>query len=382
MTKVLFISNDPAIFDEKSAVRARMHSYAKEIGELHILSTAKRGAQESQEGTLFLHPLRVPRFLRVLVLARRAHALIETYRIEVVSAQDPFEHGVAAARAVRGTEARLHVQVHTDFLSPWFVRAESARPRSVLAALLNRWRVHTAWRILPKASGIRVVSVRIKRSLLEWYGSRIVEPTVIPITIDQAVPPSVPLPQHSFTFALLCVGRLEAEKRVQDIFEALALVRQKYPMVGLFVAGEGRERCVLEKRSEELGLSAHVRFLGNVPDARSLMGSAQAVIQASAYEGYGRTLMEAALAKVPLITTDVGIVGDILKPEVDVLVASVHAPRELARHIVRLLEDQNLRTALPVRAEESARTHLKAEGSLPLRIASDLAHDSIHMYRG
>lgn len=382
MTKVLFVSNDPAIFDEKSAVRARMHAYASEIGELHILTSAPRGARELQEGALFLHPLRVSKLLRMRLMARRARDLIEKYRIEVVSAQDPFEHGVAAARAVRGTEARLHVQIHTDFLSPWFVRAESWRPRALLPALLNRWRVRTARRVLPKASGIRVVSERIKRSLLQTFGSSIAEPTVIPITVDEDVPTPEPLPPHLFKFSLLFVGRLEAEKRVQDIFEALALVREKYPMVGLFVVGEGRERRALEKRVETLNLSAHVRFLGAVPEARALMGSAQAVIQSSAYEGYGRTLMEAALAKVPLITTDVGIVGDILKPEVDALVARVHAPKELARHIVHLLEDHDLRTSLRVHAEEAARTHLRAEGSLPLRIAADLAHDSTQLFRG
>ena len=36
--KVLFISNDPAIFDAESSVRARMRAYAKEIGTLHIIS--------------------------------------------------------------------------------------------------------------------------------------------------------------------------------------------------------------------------------------------------------------------------------------------------------------------------------------------------------
>ena len=160
--KALFISNDPTIFDAMSSARIRMRAYATAIGELHILSSADRNAKEEQDGNLFLHPIHSSKFFRVRALANRAHRLIIEKGIEVVSAQDPFEHGLSALLATHDTNAKLHIQVHTDFLSPWFVRSGNWRSPKVRMPLLNRYRRRIADRVLPAADGIRVVSQRIK----------------------------------------------------------------------------------------------------------------------------------------------------------------------------------------------------------------------------
>ena len=211
--------------------RARMRAYAALIGELHIVSAADKNAREEQDVKSLLHPIHSWKLFRVRALALRAHALILEKEIEVVSAQDPFEHGLAALRAVRGTSAKLHIQVHTDFLSPWFVRSGNWRSPRVRMPLLNSYRRKIADRVLPAAAGIRVVSERVKASLVERYGNRISEPSVIPVAVDSVVPEKIRLPAHpSFTFALITVGRLEPEKRIEDILAALALVAPHYPM--------------------------------------------------------------------------------------------------------------------------------------------------------
>ncbi len=371
--KALFVSNDPTIFAAASPARARMRAYAEAIGELHIVSSAPSAARDEQEGNLFLHPVHVSKLFRLHTLARRAHALVLEYGIEIISAQDPFEHGLAALRAARGTEAKLHIQVHTDFLSPWFVKSGNWRSPRVRMPLLNRSRRKIADRVLPHAAGIRAVSERVKASLLARYASRIPEPSVLPVAVDAAVPEPIPLPPHPFRFALIAVGRLEPEKRIEDILAALKLVVAHYPMAGLFIVGEGSERGRLERMTYSLGLRDNVIFLGNRPDARGLMRSAQAFIQASAYEGYGRTLIEAALAKIPIVTTDVGIVGEVFKGYEDVLAAPVADPTALSLNIVGIIEDTSVRAELPIHAETAARAHLASIGDLPSRIAADLA---------
>ena len=80
--KVLFVSNDPTIFDAASAARARMRAYAAAIGlpaqagELHIVSSASKDAREEQDGNLFLHPVHAWKIFRVRALAARAPGLI------------------------------------------------------------------------------------------------------------------------------------------------------------------------------------------------------------------------------------------------------------------------------------------------------------------
>ncbi len=372
--KALFISNDPNIFDTTSAVRARMRLYAKEIGELHIASVARTGARAEQEEGLFLYPVHASRLFRVRAFTALARSIIAERGIEVVSAQDPFEHGLAALKATQGTLAKLHIQVHTDFLSPWFIKRGNWRSPSVRMPFLNRYRLRLADRILPQASGIRVVSERIKESLIAKYGKSIVDPVVIPAGMSSETPEPVRLPEHPhFTFALIAVGRLEPEKRIEDILAALKLVRAHYSTVGLFIVGEGRERKRLERMVRQLGLQNHVFFLGQRSDARGLMQSAHAFIQASAYEGYGFTLIEAALAKVPIITTDVGIVGEVFKGYEDVLSVPVADPTALSLSIVGILEDTRVRLELPLHAEATVLAHLGSVGNTPERIAEDLS---------
>jgi len=243
---------------------------------------------------------------------------------------------------------------------------------------LNRWRRSIADRVLPEADGIRAVSKRVKVSLVARYGFRIPEPSVIPITVDVTVPTLMRLPEHQFTFTLIAVGRLEPEKRIEDILAALKLVAKQYPMVGLFIVGEGSERGRLERMARHLGLGDKVIFLGERPDVRALIASAQAFIQASAYEGYSRTLIEAALAKVPIITTDVGIVGEVFKGYEDVLSVPVADPTALSLHIVGLIEDNAVRHQLPIHAKAVALAHLTSVGDIPSRIALDLSQTLGH----
>ena len=366
--KVLFVANDPGLLVNGSSVYTRMQTYAAAIGTLHIV-TAAQETTELHKGQLHVYGVACNKLTRVRVLARKAHELIVQEGIEVVSAQDPFEHGLAALRAVRGTNAKLHIQVHTDFLSPWFVRA-SPFPLS----LFNVIRVRIAGRVLPHASGIRVVSERIRASLTNQYGARISEPHVIPIQVASVVPESAPLPTHSFSFALITVGRLEPEKRIKDIISALDLVRDTCPEVGLIVVGKGTELVRLQKQVTSLHLENRVVFTNEWrTDAWGLVRSSQGYIQASAYEGYGRTLIEAALAGVPIVTTDVGIVGEVFTGKGDVLVAPVSSPESHAVHIRTLAHHADVGESLGRAGEQAARRHLEKVDTSAAAIAANLA---------
>lgn len=368
--KALFISNDVTIFDNESAARARMQTYARAIGELHILSRAEQ-RKEIKDGNLHLHgsrplPTIFGRILFLQTLMRRAHKLIIEKNIDIVSAQDPFEHGRVALHAIRGTKAKLHLQVHTDFCSPFFAK-ESHK---------NALRVHIADLVLPKADGIRVVSERVKQGLIKRYGKRIPEPSIIPIappTISEISPvPSTPFPKQPFTFVLMAVGRLEKEKRFDDAIRVIAeLVKRRYP-VELIIIGTGRERQRLMALAFSLGIKDRIIFFGERKDVPELLKNAQAFIQTSAYEGYGRTYIEAAQAGVPMVVTDAGIIGDVFKQNESALVCPVGDIGCLSLKISRIIEDLSLRRVLAERASVAAQRHLDSLGDLPKQIADDL----------
>lgn len=372
---ILFISNDPSIFIEGSAARTRMRAYAKEVavlgGMMHVLSRSAKKI-ELQDGALMLHGVSGNKLLALMSMPGIARRLIRTQNIAVVSAQDPFEYGRVAAKAVQGTAAKLHIQIHTDFLSPWFTRSGMARGPRVPMPLLNKARIKIADRVLPKAAGIRVVSERIKRSLVTRYGAGMESVSVIPIAVDPVLPAPVPLPEPHRPFMLLTASRLEPEKRIEDILQAISMLKEAYPALGLMIAGEGRERAHLTHLVQKLGLSDRVWFLGTRTDVRGLMQSAQAYIQASAYEGYGITLIEAALTRLPIITTDVGIVGEVLGSE-DVLVTPPGDPTQLMHHIRRCIEDPDSRLARAMHAQAAASAHLANAKNTPAHVIADIA---------
>lgn len=375
---VLVIGSDPQIFDPTSAVRGRLQTYAASVGTLHVLSRAPRQVRAAyqdglQEGSLVIHAVGGGKLTGLLALLARAKRIIKEKQVVLVSAQDPFEHGLVALRAAQATGIKLHIQVHTDFCSLWFVKGHVLRAAHVRMPLLNTIRRRIADHVLPKADGVRAVSERVRTSLTERYpnvGPRI---WVVPIATAVSLPEPVPLPERSFTFSIMTIGRLEPEKRIEDAIDALARIARQYPMVGLIIVGDGRSRRALERRVRRLGLAGRVLFLGWRADVQGLLQSAHVYLHTSAYEGYGLTLIEAALARVPIVTTDVGIVGEVLRGYEDVLVAPVADPAALAVHLAGLVEDVPARKLLAMNAERRAKEHLAGLVNQPAQVAADFA---------
>jgi glycosyltransferase involved in cell wall biosynthesis len=230
-----------------------------------------------------------------------------------------------------------------------------------------------AGEVLSKADGIRAVSERIKKSVLRRYKG-VPEPTVIPIEVPKAHATSdVKLPGNH-PFKLVAVGRLEGEKRVQDLIEAMYRIPWK---VGLVIVGDGRERSALEGLSQLEGQASRVTFMGSQPDARSLMSQADAFVQASAYEGNGLTLIEAALADVPIITTPVGIVGEVLDPETDVYTVPVADPPAIAAKVLELIKNRQEGILHAGRAKAHIEEHLAKVDSSPKAIIEDMTRLAI-----
>lgn len=370
------IGSDSTVLAPGSPLVERQVRLAEHLTELHILilGRGKRGGDLQVGPNVWVYDRRtrlgIISFLRG---TRAANRIIGARGIDVVSAQNPFEHGWVAMRAVRGTQAKLHLQVHTDYLSPWFTRGAIYRSPRVRMPLLNYVRIRIADRAVPRAHGIRAVSERIKTSILARYGSRIPEPSVIPIAVSMDVPPKVELPPRPFTFTLIAVGRLEPEKRIPDLLAVVKRLRNAYPALGLVVVGDGRERHRLEKLARAWGIADRVMFLGWRNDAGGLMQSANALIHASAYEGYGNVLIEAAIAGVPIITSDVGVVGEVFTGYENVFAAPVGDPTNLAALTAQLIEDPQARTVLSIEGRRAALAHLTKVKNTPADIVADLA---------
>ena len=77
----------------------------------------------------------------------------------------------------------------------------------------------------------------------------------------------------------------------------------------------------------------------------------------SLYEGFSHALLEAMAARLPIVTTSVGIAGDALSNEESCLMVAKHDGPALVAAVNRLIADEPLRATLGATAQALARTY-------------------------
>lgn len=165
----------------------------------------------------------------------------------------------------------------------------------------------------------------------------------VEMTADGA--PEAPRP------TLLYLGRLKRYKRTEVLLDVLDTV----PDAVLEIAGDGDRRAAFESEVHRRGLSDRVVMHGYVPEQRkaALYGRAWLAITASGAEGWGLTVMEAALCGTPTAALRVGGLSEaIVDGQTGVLADDVPA---LAARVAEILGSSELRARLGTAAAERAR---------------------------
>lgn len=364
------ISMDRNIFDEQSSVGARMVFLAHVVDELHIIVTSLESDMLEAlqlEDNVFVYPTNSKsrwHYFRDVVRIGK-----ELTDIDLVTAQDPAELGWMALRLGTFHTAPVELQVHTDIFSTRFRRS----------SLLNRFRMNLAKHNLRRADTIRVVSDRIKRSVLLHAGQRYrsIPVRILPVFIDNPHPANADQSAQirkiyeQFDFIILMVARLVAEKNIEGALDAFARVVAEHPRAGLVVLGDGPLLSSLQQKTTTLGIEDNVCFEGWKAHSMQYMRASDALLLTSEYEGYGRTLIEAALVGCPVVTTDVGIAGDILHDDQDALVCPVGDMDCIAQELTRLIEDTSLRDVIRESAKRAAEDHI-VTGEQYLAILKDI----------
>lgn len=154
------------------------------------------------------------------------------------------------------------------------------------------------------------ISEEISKMLVEYYhlDSR---PDVItnPVDIERFNRPKI---QHD-DFIIITAGRLSEQKNQKLLIEAVGELKNEINNLKLIILGDGPLREELDSFIRGKGLDEIVRLLGNVDNIEDYYAKADIFALCSLYEGVPLVILEAMAAGLPVITTDVGGIKDILQ---------------------------------------------------------------------
>ena len=195
---------------------------------------------------------------------------------------------------------------------------------------------------------IRCISHYCKSQIMQitphhlWKNHHIVRCGVDPDVFHERTLPGNEVPR------ILCVGRLCPAKGQHILLEACAaLTRQGYSFKMVFV-GDGEERSSLERLTFSLGLEEYVQFTGVLgqEEVRGEYRQADLFVLPSFAEGVPVVLMEAMAMKIPVISTRITGIPELIEHGKDGLLATPGDVDDLVEQLSRLLQDSQLRCRL------------------------------------
>ena len=319
--KVVMFSTDPAVFKEGAPAYERMKEYKQLFDELHIIVVTN------------LVSLARSFFVSARIVKKNPLDFI-------VSSQEEFTGLIAFLLKLR-YGVLWQAQVHTDIFSPYYKKV----------FFKNRIRVLVARATLPHANGFRVVSERIKKSLIARGISAPI--AILPIYTNLDAFRSIRAERRDSRFHIVIISRLTREKNIKLALRAFSQFAKKYRDAGLIIVGDGPERRRLERERSRLGLLGRVQFEGWREDSKPYLANADCSLATSWYEGYGLSVVEAMAAGVSVLVSNAGIAGEILKDGVSGLVFEPGDEKKLTALLEKVYTDVSLRSALGSEAQKA-----------------------------
>jgi glycogen synthase len=213
------------------------------------------------------------------LVAHPAIALAEYYDVPMISTI----HATEAGRHSGWVSGSISRQVHA--VESWLVR---------------------------ESDSLITCSASMSDEITELFGPGLAETTVIRNGIDAARWPFATRSPHTGPAELLYVGRLEYEKGVHDAVAALPRIRRTHPGTTLTIAGTGTQQDWLIGQARKRRVLKATRFVGHCDhdELLALLHRADAAVLPSHYEPFGLAALEAAAAGTPLVTSNIGGLGE------------------------------------------------------------------------
>jgi glycosyltransferase involved in cell wall biosynthesis len=263
----------------------------------------------------------------------------------------------AALRARRSDAQAVVMAVHYNVsqADEWYLKGMIEKRSSTYDEIMAH--EHD---VLSRVDGVVYMSEFMEDQAAERVAAlRHVRSAVVPNFVS--LPPGVAAPEHKRD--LLCVGSLEPRKNQRYLLEILAEAERLGHAYSLTLVGEGPDRRELEDLVQLLGLSERTRFLGVQPTVLREMRAHRAVCLTSRIDNFPLVLLEAMGLGVPVISTRVGGIPEMLTDGVEGVYWPLDDATEAARILIGLLEDEEALAAMGQAGIETVRASFTAESA-------------------
>uniref|UniRef100_B8DK34 Glycosyl transferase group 1 n=1 Tax=Nitratidesulfovibrio vulgaris (strain DSM 19637 / Miyazaki F) TaxID=883 RepID=B8DK34_NITV9 len=291
---------------------------------------------------------------RLTGIARLA-ALLRREKVDILHAQDSYLLQWAAPAAWL-TGVRL---VYTEHATHGF----ETQPRARLLVRL----------LAPFLGGISCVTETLRNYMVDVLGVaphrlRVIRNGVDTVRFSPAGPGKqvAELPPGWAQGGLVYgnVARFCDAKDHPGLLQAFAAVRATHPDARLLLVGDGERRDEAERLCRELGLEGAVHFSGTRRDIPELLRAMDVFVLSSRYEGMPVAVLEAMACGIPVVTTEVGGIGELVTDGETARVVPPHDVQALAAAMRWMADNPAHRQAMREKAMEMVRSRCSDEAML------------------
>jgi glycosyltransferase involved in cell wall biosynthesis len=281
-------------------------------------------------------------------VTRRLRAL----DLDVFHAHHPFLLGASARRLARASGRPFVFTYHT--LYDRYAHYVPLLPRQMVARGAIRWSAGFA----DTADLVLAPSDFVARRLRAQGVRRPIEVLPTGIDLDRFRPGDRADARRTLRLAaddrvLLYVGRLDREKNLEFLLEAIARVR--VPRVRLLLVGRGTQAAALRRAAEARGVADRVDLRGGSPPdgLPAYYRAADAFVFASTTETQGLAVLEAMACGLPVVAVRATGIEEVVAEGVSGLLVP-EAPAVFGDAVGQILIDRDLAAKLAIGARDAA----------------------------
>ena len=200
------------------------------------------------------------------------------------------------------------------------------------------------WTIRHLSKRVVAVGYTIADSFRERLRGRVIDviPNVVPIPVRITEKERLDLRKEIAGDAhkkiVISVGRIAPPKGYEDLVTAFSFLVPTHPNMVLILIGDGPLFEDIRSLISRLSLEKNVLLLGARQDVPRLLAASDLYVSSSHWEGLPLAILEAMMAGLPVVATDVGDIPRLITADTG-LVIPPHQPRAIAEAIAELLRD-------------------------------------------